>query len=196
MGFGSGGGYRPSPNHIAGSTTQGSSPSDTHQVTGSLLVNGNVGVGTDSPQALLHVSSSVDGDTLFKVSAYDQTTDGIVVADLAGTTYTSINTDMQTSYPLSVAGNGGISIRATNGHLATTQAAYGLWLQGQTLVHDTTNFVFSDTVNMPTAILSSPTIPGSAGDAGTAGQVAWDADYIYICVADSTWKRAAISTWP
>lgn len=38
--------------------------------------------------------------------------------------------------------------------------------------------------------------PATAGAAGTAGDVCWDADYIYVCVAANTWKRAAIATWP
>jgi len=37
--------------------------------------------------------------------------------------------------------------------------------------------------------------PSSASDTGTAGQIAWDSDYIYVCVATNTWKRVGISTW-
>lgn len=37
--------------------------------------------------------------------------------------------------------------------------------------------------------------PSSAGDTGSAGAIAYDADYIYVCIATDTWKRAAISTW-
>ena len=37
--------------------------------------------------------------------------------------------------------------------------------------------------------------PASASATGTAGEVAWDADYIYVCTATDTWKRVAISTW-
>lgn len=37
--------------------------------------------------------------------------------------------------------------------------------------------------------------PASATDTGTEGQIAWDADYIYVCVATDTWKRVAIATW-
>tara|TARA_B100001093_G_scaffold519168_1_gene606932 strand:+ start:10928 stop:12025 length:1098 start_codon:yes stop_codon:yes gene_type:complete len=37
--------------------------------------------------------------------------------------------------------------------------------------------------------------PASATAAGTAGEVAWDANYIYICTSTNTWKRVAISTW-
>ena len=37
--------------------------------------------------------------------------------------------------------------------------------------------------------------PASATAAGTAGEIAWDASYIYVCTAANTWKRVAISTW-
>ncbi|MGE0231417.1 MAG: hypothetical protein AB7O39_03230 [Flavobacteriaceae bacterium] len=38
-------------------------------------------------------------------------------------------------------------------------------------------------------------VPASASDTGTAGQIARDADYVYVCVATDTWKRAALTTW-
>lgn len=37
--------------------------------------------------------------------------------------------------------------------------------------------------------------PASATDTGTTGDVCWDANYIYVCVATNTWKRTAIATW-
>lgn len=37
--------------------------------------------------------------------------------------------------------------------------------------------------------------PASASATGTAGTIAWDASYIYICTATDTWKRVAIATW-
>jgi hypothetical protein len=37
--------------------------------------------------------------------------------------------------------------------------------------------------------------PSFAADTGTAGEICWDADYIYVCTATNTWKRSAISTW-
>ena len=43
--------------------------------------------------------------------------------------------------------------------------------------------------------VTTPTVPSSASDTGTAGDIAWDADYIYVCTATNTWKRVAISTW-
>ena len=41
---------------------------------------------------------------------------------------------------------------------------------------------------------TSRTIP-TAAFSGTAGEVCWDASYVYVCVATNTWKRAAFSTW-
>ena len=37
--------------------------------------------------------------------------------------------------------------------------------------------------------------PSSASDTGTTGDIAWDSNYIYVCVATNTWKRVAIATW-
>lgn len=43
-------------------------------------------------------------------------------------------------------------------------------------------------------IVTSKT-PASAAATGTQGQISWDADYIYVCTATDTWKRAALATW-
>jgi hypothetical protein len=37
--------------------------------------------------------------------------------------------------------------------------------------------------------------PASATDTGTAGEICWDANYVYVCTATNTWKRSALSTW-
>lgn len=37
--------------------------------------------------------------------------------------------------------------------------------------------------------------PASAGASGTAGQIAYDSSFFYVCVATNTWLRAAIATW-
>jgi hypothetical protein len=52
------------------------------------------------------------------------------------------------------------------------------------------------TVNLKgDAILDSPNVPATAASSGTAGTIAWDSSFIYVCTAASTWKRAAIATW-
>jgi hypothetical protein len=37
--------------------------------------------------------------------------------------------------------------------------------------------------------------PSSSTDTGQAGQIAWDSNYLYICVATNTWKRVALANW-
>lgn len=37
--------------------------------------------------------------------------------------------------------------------------------------------------------------PASATAAGNAGEICWDSNYVYVCVATNTWKRSAITTW-
>lgn len=45
-------------------------------------------------------------------------------------------------------------------------------------------------LNMPT----NKTIT-NATDPGRPGQICYDSDYIYICIASDTWMRTGISTW-
>ena len=56
----------------------------------------------------------------------------------------------------------------------------------------------------PTALLDvnsnvfrvrSSKTPATAGAAGNPGDICWDSNYIYVCVATNTWKRAALSSW-
>jgi predicted heme/steroid binding protein len=50
--------------------------------------------------------------------------------------------------------------------------------------------IYGDTLNISTA-----KTPASAAAAGTAGDIVWDTDFIYVCTATNTWKKTAIATW-
>lgn len=50
-------------------------------------------------------------------------------------------------------------------------------------------------INGNTLRLRTARTPASAGATGNAGDICWDANYVYVCTATNTWKRAAISTW-
>jgi hypothetical protein len=56
-----------------------------------------------------------------------------------------------------------------------------------------------DAVNANADVLDSAAImvaaPGSASATGRAGQIAFDATHIYVCVAPNTWVRAALATF-
>lgn len=43
--------------------------------------------------------------------------------------------------------------------------------------------------------LSNTAAPATAGSVGVKGELRVDSSYIYICVANNTWKRSALSTW-
>ena len=50
-------------------------------------------------------------------------------------------------------------------------------------------------VNSDIIRLRTAKTPASASDTGNTGDICWDADYVYICVAANTWKRAALTSW-
>lgn len=37
--------------------------------------------------------------------------------------------------------------------------------------------------------------PAAANSSGVAGQIAYDATHIYVCVDTNTWVRATLATW-
>lgn len=44
-------------------------------------------------------------------------------------------------------------------------------------------------------VLGASRTPASASATGVSGETCWDANYIYVCTAANTWKRATLSTW-
>jgi len=64
---------------------------------------------------------------------------------------------------------------------STVKLAAGLTIIGN--IQATGNFI------------ATPTTPASHTAIGTPGQIAWDANYVYVCTAVNTWKRAGLSTW-
>ena len=50
-------------------------------------------------------------------------------------------------------------------------------------------------VNGDTIRLRTSRTPASSSATCNAGEIVWDADFVYVCVATNTWKRSAISTW-
>lgn len=62
------------------------------------------------------------------------------------------------------------------------------------LLNDT-QVTYNFTVASIAGTIADVTAPTSATSSGTAGQIATDANYIYVCTAASTWKRVAIATW-
>ena len=50
-------------------------------------------------------------------------------------------------------------------------------------------------INADTMRLRTARTPASSSAAGNAGDICWDADYVYVCTSANVWKRAALTTW-
>lgn len=48
---------------------------------------------------------------------------------------------------------------------------------------------------LTTLRLTTSAAPASAVASGTAGDLAWDSGYLYLCIATDTWVRAELLTW-
>lgn len=44
-------------------------------------------------------------------------------------------------------------------------------------------------------LIVSNTTPANSSSTGLAGTISYDSSYIYICVANNTWKRANLTSW-
>jgi len=110
------------------------------------------------------------------------TTNGVLV---------SINgTVQQPVYAYNVTGN---QITFTETPLVTDQIDVR-FLAASVTVDNIFNTDVSVTGNITlTGILSSPLTTKTSTSTGTAGQVAWDANYIYVCTSANTWKRVALT---
>lgn len=80
----------------------------------------------------------------------------------------------------------------------------GLTLGGTTrAVFDSSGFTITPAVEFSGNVtiggdlqLSTPdTVPSTASSTGIKGVISYDSNYIYVCTATNTWKRAALSTW-
>jgi hypothetical protein len=49
-------------------------------------------------------------------------------------------------------------------------------------------------VNTGTAVIA-PQQTKVSNDPGTVGQICWDGNYIYVCTAANTWKRATLNVY-
>lgn len=54
---------------------------------------------------------------------------------------------------------------------------------------------YADLNGRPPTAPALVAVPLSATAEGTVGQIAMNADYLYVCVNVNTWKRVALTTW-
>ena len=122
--------------------------------------------------------------TLLQNSAYSDANAVILLANLSS--------NINTSFYLR-----GFSVNTTHANISSTAYVGTALTAGNVTVTNTittanltavNNLVFNDSLvgNLTTKTNSS---------VGTAGQICWDANYLYICVATNTWKRVDLSSF-
>lgn len=135
-----------------------------------IVNNGNVLVGgTTDGNYRLDVQSSGSAGTL---RVYDQT------ATVGVTRFRLTPGAGQSTIPLVAATTGNALTLGINNTIYASLTSAGVF----TIANDS-------------FILTTAKTPSSASDTGTTGQIAWDANYVYIATGSNTWKRAAIATW-
>jgi hypothetical protein len=164
------------------------------------VVDGDVGIGTSAPADRLHIFGG--GVSHFDASPVVSLVDTVNALDAGpklaffGANRKDVGEEMASIEALLFGNNGG-SGNVQSGSLAfstfgserlriTRDGNVGIATSGPTQKLD----VNDDSIRVRTA-----KTPSSASDTGTTGQIAWDADYIYVCTATDTWKRVAIATW-
>jgi hypothetical protein len=148
----------------------------------SVLASGSVGIGTTSPSAKVHVATT--GASSITALRLDSGSGGYAGFQMydgnVGNSWAVGHEFGATSNASLVFSYGAVGSETVKASISSTGIFNGAGLD-----------VTGNTLRLRTA-----RTPASATAAGNAGDICWDANYIYVCTATNTWKRTAISTWP
>jgi hypothetical protein len=153
--------------------------------------SGRVGIGTTGPNRKLEVSDA-SVDNFIRVNSNGATKTGIEFAS-DGTVYSQLYFNNVAPYDFSLLqqySTGSLVLGTNNTERARIDSS-GRLLVGTS--SDSGGALFQ--VNGDRIRVGTAKTPASASATGTAGEIAWDANYIYVCTATNTWKRSAIATW-
>lgn len=89
-----------------------------------------------------------------------------------------------------------LQARTVAGLAVYEDSGVGIFIEdGGNVGLSTTNPTMVLDVNDDMLRIRTAKTPGSASATGDTGTIAWDAGYIYVCVATNTWKRTVLTTW-
>ena len=180
-----------------------------------LVVSGSqVGIGTSIPDHLLTLNAAADGDGCFiqfKEGEADRAKIGINTSNnlLFHNQYTNkhivfkVNDQGQTREGLRI--DGAVpEVVVNEGSESLVDFRVESNNQTHMLFVDGGNDKVGIKTNMPEVALDidsdairirNDNTPSSASDFGHKGEIRWDENYVYVCVATDTWKRSPLSSW-
>ena len=152
-----------------------------------LRVDGNVGIGNTNPSHDLTLGSSTSpGTTDQRLKIYRGAGDPGQNLEMGYKTITVTRNDIlanpQSTFSIFQKGSDG------------KRNAFHLDVNGNVGIGDANPAAKLD-VNGDTIRVRDSKTPASQSADGSAGEIVWDANYVYVCVAANTWKRSALSTW-
>ena len=176
-----------------------------------LTVSGsNVGIGTGTPTAALTLTAPdptirFEENGTFKATIGVNSSDNILIA----------NKSVNKHIVLKVNDQGvireGFRLNGTVPEVVVNESSESL-VDFRVESNNNTHMLFVDggndkvgiNTNQPTEVLDinansirlrNSLTPSSAGALGATGQICWDANYLYICIATDTWTRIPHDTW-
>jgi hypothetical protein len=180
-----------------------------------LVVSGSrVGIGTAIPDHLLTLNAAADGDgcfVQFKEGEADRAKIGINTSN--NLLFHNQYTNKHIVFKVNDQGNTreGLRIDGAVPEVVVNEGSESL-VDFRVESNNQTHMLFVDggndkvgiKTNMPEVALDinsdairirNDNTPSSASDFGHKGEIRWDSNYLYICVATDTWKRVALSSW-
>jgi hypothetical protein len=128
-----------------------------------------------------NVASVEANVTLLQASAYTDANAVILLGNL--------NSNINTSFYLR-----GFSVNTTHANISSTAFVGGNLTAGNIAVSNTitsTNVTATSVLVFNNALVG-PLTTKTNTSVGTAGQVCWDANYLYICTSTNNWKRVEL----
>lgn len=140
--------------------------------------NGNLGIGTTSPDYPLDIKATTSNKDLFRLSHPSSPTNaGFMIGfDTDGTTDDNV-VSMWVEYS-------SVDYDVINIQRSTRNVGIGTNTPTEALDVD------SDAIRIRTS-----QTPSTSSSTCSVWTMAWDSGYVYVCVATDTWKRASLSTW-
>ncbi|MCM8807570.1 MAG: hypothetical protein NC926_06470 [Candidatus Omnitrophica bacterium] len=158
-----------------------------------ILPSGYVGIGATSPNSPLHIEKSINiaGDnTHLRVKQGPNGLYGAKISIDATALSGGSVWELFSSAGTAAEGQGKFIIIDRN----QSSARLTIDTSGNVGIGTTSPTAKLD-INSDTIRLRNSKTPPTSGSSGNKGDIAWDSDYLYVCVDTNTWKRIPLQTW-